>query len=87
MHPVGLSRREWLARCGVGMGLLGLTQLMGETGLLTAHATGPDPSNPLAPKIETISVVSPPDVPICGASRCKAGRLSASASCDASVSQ
>ena len=32
------SRREVLTRCGVGMGLIGLTQLLGETGLLTASA-------------------------------------------------
>ncbi len=40
-----LSRREMLTRCGVGMGLLGLTQLMGDSGLLAA-----DPVNPLAPR-------------------------------------
>jgi hypothetical protein len=40
-----LSRREMLTRCGVGMGLLGLTQLMGESGLLAAESL-----NPLAPK-------------------------------------
>jgi hypothetical protein len=37
-----------LTRCGVGMGLLGLTQLMGESGLLTAHAKAA--VNPLEPK-------------------------------------
>ena len=43
-HPVHgrPSRREVLAQCGVGMGLLGLTQLMG-------HAAD-GPINPLAPK-------------------------------------
>ncbi len=56
----------------------------GETVVTTYEPMG---GNPLAPKIETITVVSPPDVPVCGASRCKGGRLSASASCDASVSQ
>lgn len=50
MKSLGLSRREWLSRCGVGMGLIGLTQLMGESGLLTAHAKAPDPINPLAPR-------------------------------------
>src|SRR3954447_14536860 len=46
-----LSRREMLARCGVGMGLLGLTQLMGDAGLLTARAnTVVDPIRPLAPR-------------------------------------
>src|SRR5690242_2942679 len=43
-----LSRREMLTRCGVGMGLLGLTQLMGEGGFLTAHANAA--ANPLAPR-------------------------------------
>src|SRR5579885_2879051 len=46
-----LSRREMLTRCGVGMGLLGLTQLMGDAGLLTTAAKGAvDPVNPLAPR-------------------------------------
>ncbi|MDY3552584.1 DUF1501 domain-containing protein [Gemmata sp. JC717] len=44
MQPA-LSRREMLTRSGVGMGLLGLTQLMGNAGLLAA-----DELNPLAPK-------------------------------------
>ena len=48
MLPLPLSRREMLARCGVGMGLLGLIQLMGESGLLTAHANAS--TNPLMPK-------------------------------------
>jgi Protein of unknown function (DUF1501) len=50
MYPSPISRREMLARCGVGMGLLGLSQLMGESGLLTAHAKAADLTNPLAPK-------------------------------------
>src|SRR5436305_3129963 len=45
-----LSRREMLARCGGGMGLLGLTQLMGDAGLLTARAKDLDPVRPLAPR-------------------------------------
>ena len=49
--PGSPSRREVLARCGVGMGLLGLTQLMGDAGLLTARAnTTVDPIRPLAPR-------------------------------------
>ncbi len=47
------SRREFLTRTGVGMGLLGLTQLFGDAGLLTATARAADGSvgvNPLAPK-------------------------------------
>ena len=52
MTPFSLplfSRRELLTRCGVGMGMLGLTQLLGESGLLTAHAKASDAVNPLAP--------------------------------------
>ncbi|HVK15994.1 MAG TPA: DUF1501 domain-containing protein [Fimbriiglobus sp.] len=45
MTPFGMTRREMLTRCGVGMGLVGLTQLMGEAGLLAV-----DPVNPLAPR-------------------------------------
>ena len=48
MLPLGMSRREMLTRCGVGMGLVGLTQLLGDAGLLTQHAKGA--VNPLAPK-------------------------------------
>src|ERR1044071_1367027 len=49
MLPSGMSRREMLTRCGVGMGLLGLTQLMGDSGLLTPQARA-DGLNPLLPK-------------------------------------
>src|SRR5262245_11254110 len=45
-----LSRREMLARSSVGMGLLGLSQLMGESGLLAAHAKAAEAANPLTPK-------------------------------------
>ena len=31
-----LSRRQMLTRCGVGMGLVGLTQLLGDSRLLAA---------------------------------------------------
>ncbi len=50
MLPSALSRRELLTRAGVGMGMLGLTQLLGESGLLTAHAKAADAVNPLSPK-------------------------------------
>src|SRR4051794_28290283 len=51
MTPFGMTRREMLTRCGVGMGLLGLTRLMGDAGLLAAEARGAvDSANPLAPK-------------------------------------
>jgi hypothetical protein len=39
-----------LTRAGVGMGLIGLSQLMGEAGLLAPHARATDGLNPLAPK-------------------------------------
>jgi hypothetical protein len=41
-----LSRREWLTRTGVGMGMLGLTPLLAAEG----KTTPPDPVNPLAPR-------------------------------------
>ena len=50
MTQFGLSRREMLTRAGVGMGLVGLTQLMGDSGLLTPQAKGADGLNPLAPR-------------------------------------
>ncbi len=43
------SRREMLGRCGVGMGMLGLQALLGDSGLLAAEAKS-DSANPLAPK-------------------------------------
>ena len=45
MIPRSLNRREMLARCGVGMGMLGLTQLIGE-----ARGDAAAPTGPLAPK-------------------------------------
>src|SRR5437868_1298429 len=47
-----MSRREMLSRCGVGMGLLGLTQLLGNSGLLSAQTKRGDttPGSPMAPK-------------------------------------
>ncbi len=50
MLPVSVSRREMLSRCGVGMGLLGLTQLMGDSGLISAHAHAAESTSPLAPR-------------------------------------
>ena len=44
-----LSRRDMLNRCGVGMGMLGLQALLGDSGLLAAEAKV-DSANPLAPK-------------------------------------
>lgn len=50
MRPPVFSRRELLSRAGVGMGLLGLTQVLSDAGLLTAHAKAAEGLNPLAPK-------------------------------------
>ncbi|HEY2786817.1 MAG TPA: DUF1501 domain-containing protein [Fimbriiglobus sp.] len=41
------SRRDALARCGTGLGLLGLSTILRDAGLLAAEANG---VNPLAPK-------------------------------------
>jgi len=45
-----LSRRQLLARCGGGMGLLALAGLFDEQGLLAAGNDAPVSLNPLAPK-------------------------------------
>ncbi len=49
MFPI--SRRDMLNRCGVGMGMLGLQALLGDSGLLAAEAKPGDGINPLAPKL------------------------------------
>ncbi len=49
MNPFNMSRREMLARSGVGMGLVGLSQLFQDAQLLSADAK-PDSVNPLAPR-------------------------------------
>lgn len=53
-HPVNLSdafltRREFLCRCGMGLGSLALANLMAQTGFLPA-AQAAESVNPLAPK-------------------------------------
>jgi len=46
-----LSRRHWLARCGQGMGALGLASLLGDSGLLAADAASSSTAiGPLSPK-------------------------------------
>ncbi|MFI4875122.1 MAG: DUF1501 domain-containing protein, partial [Blastopirellula sp. JB062] len=42
------TRRQWLARCGGGAGLLGLAALLQDEGLLAADSAAA--LNPLAPK-------------------------------------
>jgi len=45
-----LTRREFLCRCGTGLGALGFATLMNQTGLLGTQARAADAINPLAPK-------------------------------------
>lgn len=45
-----LTRRELLARSGVGFGMLGLAALMGDDGALVSQAKAASYENPLAPK-------------------------------------
>ena len=42
-----VSRRDWLRRCGTGFGALALTDLLSQTGLLSAVARGSEAVNPL----------------------------------------
>ena len=49
MQDVGISRREMLSRCGMGMGAVALTSLLGSLNQLEAAPTL-EVSNPLAPK-------------------------------------
>src|SRR3954462_3952 len=44
------TRRDFLSRCGMGLGSLGFAALMGETGLLSTEARATDSINPLAPR-------------------------------------
>src|SRR2546429_9080770 len=46
-----LSRRSFLARCGMGMGAMSLAALFGETSLLLPSAHAAASVNPLSPKI------------------------------------
>ncbi|MDB6026049.1 MAG: hypothetical protein JWM68_2272, partial [Verrucomicrobiales bacterium] len=45
-----LTRRDFLTKCGMGMGAVGLAGLFGETGLLLPAAHAVESSNPLSPK-------------------------------------
>ena len=49
MNSFNLTRREMLTRSGVGMGLIGLAQVLQDARLLSADAK-PNPTNPLAPR-------------------------------------
>jgi hypothetical protein len=46
--PIGFTRREFLSRCGMGMGAVSLAGLFGNFFETTAHAEN---INPLAPKL------------------------------------
>ena len=49
MHYV--SRRDMLTRCGIGMGLIGFTQVLGDAGLLSVSARADiNSAQPLAPR-------------------------------------
>src|SRR2546429_9998594 len=45
-----LTRRDFLCKCGMGMGALGFASLMAQTGLLPTEARAGEAINPLAPK-------------------------------------
>jgi hypothetical protein len=45
-----LTRRDFLCKCGMGVGALGFATLMAQTGLLTPEARAGEVINPLAPK-------------------------------------
>src|SRR2546426_3882057 len=45
-----LTRRDFLCKCGMGMGALGFASLMAQTGLLPTEARAGEVINPLAPK-------------------------------------
>ncbi|MCE9546838.1 MAG: DUF1501 domain-containing protein [Planctomycetia bacterium] len=48
--PLTLNRRDMLAKCGGGLGLLGLAGLLGDSGLLGSADAAQQVLNPLAPK-------------------------------------
>jgi hypothetical protein len=48
--PAALSRRELLAQCGMGFGLVGLTTVLADAGELLTAASASSAPSPLAPK-------------------------------------
>jgi len=46
-----LTRRDFLCKCGMGMGALGFASLMAQTGLLPTEARAGEIINPLALKL------------------------------------
>jgi hypothetical protein len=50
LEHLALTRREFLSRCGMGMGALGLTTLLGNVGFLAPTAQASTYVSPLAPR-------------------------------------
>src|SRR6185503_11263860 len=50
-----LTRRDFLCKCGMGMGTLGFASLIAQAGLLTPGARAVDAINPLASKAPQFS--------------------------------
>src|ERR1700686_1458313 len=53
-----LSRRQLLSRCGMGMGTIGLSSLLAQTGLLQA-ADAPGVNSPTSPNLNPLSTRQP----------------------------
>ena len=50
--PMSMTRRDMLKRCGMGLGMIGLTSLLQQQGLLTAaNPLGESALSPMAPKL------------------------------------
>lgn len=50
LEEMPATRREFLNRCGMGMGALGLATLLGDAGMITPASADTNDLNPLAPK-------------------------------------
>src|SRR5262245_44782503 len=50
LEDLFLTRREVLHRCGMGMGALGMVQVMAQAGMLGTAAASTAPLNPLTPR-------------------------------------
>jgi hypothetical protein len=48
--PMSMTRREMLRRCGMGLGMIGLSSLLQQEGLLASSELGGQALGPLAPK-------------------------------------
>src|SRR5947209_135569 len=45
-----LTRRDFLARCGIGLGMLGLVNVLGQPAMAAAGSDGVSSTSPLAPR-------------------------------------